>query len=606
MPPEPQYEITDGVKAEVLARTDLVALIGAVTSLKKAGASWKGLCPFHGEKTPSFHVNPERGFYYCFGCGAKGDAITFVRETEKMEFPEAVAYLARRAGVTLELRRTGSRVDRTRDTRASGALAAAAAFFRDLLPRHAVARRYLEGRGIAGEDAVRLGFGAAPDSWDALKTSLSGRFPEEVLLEAGLVQRGETGRVYDRFRNRLTVEIRDPRGEVLGFGARALGDDNPKYLNSPEGPRFIKGRILYGLDQAREGIRKAEESILVEGYFDRIAFDRAGIPQAVASMGTALTAAQADLLVRHAPSVVVAYDGDAAGQAASLKAFALLAERGARIRHLLLPEGHDPDSFLAAKGPEALAEAVRKAPGLVESLAARVPPSGASPEERAERIGEAREILGRFSDPVLRYEYASALARAVGVPLSVLVGGGRGPATGRGAPASGLSGTAVLASAPLPELEEKVLRILFSAWPASRELAGKLPDDLFGHTVARELLAALKSVGQETETLDFLAIGSHLGGAAEPVAARLLLSAVASGDGGPIETDLGQIHNPLKQLKIRWLERCMRDLQPAIAEAERTGAMEDRDGLLRRKQGMSAEIQGLKNSEKKNRPTGRE
>lgn len=591
MPPEPQYEITEEVKREVLARTDLVALVGSVTSLKRAGTSWKGLCPFHGEKTPSFHVHPDRGFYYCFGCQAKGDAITFVRETEKMEFPEAVAYLARLAGVSLPVRRTGSRVDRSREARVSEAVAAAARFFREALPRHAAARRYLEARGVDTALADRIGFGAAPEGWDALKIELSGRFPEETLVEAGLLQRGETGRVYDRFRNRLTVEIRDGRGEVVGFGARALGDDEPKYLNSPEGPRFQKGKLLYGLDLAREGIRKTEEAILVEGYFDRIALERSGLPQTVASMGTALTPAQADLIARRAPSVVVAYDGDAAGKAASLKAFGLLAERGVRIRHLVLPDGHDPDSFLARYGAEALAEAVRSAAPLVEALAARVPPAGGSPEERAARIGEAREIFGRFPDAVLRFEYASAFARLVAIPVSAIAPSGeRHPA-----PVDKPGHPAGPAPATLPEAEESVLRTLLAEWPESRTLVEVLPEDLFSHPVARELLAALKGADSGASTLDFLTVGSHVGGAAEPVAFRLLLTAVAPGEASPpAGTGLGRVHNPLKQLKIRWVERRMLDLQPEIAEAERQGNQKDRDRLLRRKQEMSAEVRVLK------------
>ena len=233
------FEITDGLKHDVLAATDLVALVGAVTGLKKAGNSWKGLCPFHGEKTPSFHVHPEKGFYYCFGCGAKGDAITFVRETEKLEFPEAIAYLARRAGIPLPLRRSGSRADRAKETRATEALLAAAKFFREQLGKSAAARAVLEGRGVPEEEWEALGFGAAPDAWDGLSRALSGTFPEEVLLEAGLLQKNqETGRVYDRFRNRLTLEIRDPRGEVLAFGGRALGDDPAKvkkFLKDPDG-----------------------------------------------------------------------------------------------------------------------------------------------------------------------------------------------------------------------------------------------------------------------------------------------------------------------------------------------------------------------------------
>ena len=282
---EPLYDITDDVKRDVLAATDLVQLIGAMTSLKKAGRSWKGLCPFHTEKSPSFHVHPDKGFYYCFGCGAKGDAITFVRETERLEFPDAVAYLARLAGIALPMRRSGTRVDRGKETRAAEALSLAAAFFRANLDTHPAARALLEKRGLTPEEGHAHGFGAALDAWDALKISLSPRVQEDALIEAGLLQKNpETGRVYDRFRNRLTIEIRDGRGEILGFGARAFGDDQPKYLNSPETARFSKGKLLYGLDRAKEAIRKEETAILVEGYFDRIACERAGAANAVASM----------------------------------------------------------------------------------------------------------------------------------------------------------------------------------------------------------------------------------------------------------------------------------------------------------------------------------
>src|SRR5258708_5658652 len=207
---ETNYDITDDVKREVLLATDLVSLIGAATSLKKTGRSWKGLCPFHGEKTPSFHVHPDKGFYYCFGCGAKGDAITFVRETERLEFPEAMAYLARLAGISLPVRKSGTRVDRAKETRVSEAVVLAAAFFRETLPRHAAAFALVKKRGLSPDEAADFGFGAAPDAWDALKSALQGRVAEETMLEAGLLQKNpDTGRVYDRFRNRLTIEIRD-------------------------------------------------------------------------------------------------------------------------------------------------------------------------------------------------------------------------------------------------------------------------------------------------------------------------------------------------------------------------------------------------------------
>ena len=584
------YEITDDLKHDVLAATDLVALVGAVTGLKKAGNSWKGLCPFHGEKTPSFHVQPDKGFYYCFGCGAKGDAITFVRETEKLEFPEAVAYLARRAGIPLPLRRSGSRADRAKETRAAEAVLAAAKFFREQLPRSRAAIAVLEERGVPRDEWAALGFGAAPDAWDGLLRTLSGTFTEEVLLEAGLLQKNpDTGRVYDRFRNRLTLEIRDPRGEVLAFGGRTLGDDPAKYINSPETARFTKGRVLYGLDRAREGARKSEKLVLCEGYFDRIAFERAGIPWAVASMGTALTATQADLLARQVPAVVVAYDGDAAGLAAAWKAFPLLVERGVKVFHVALPEKHDPDSYLRARGAAALREAVEKARPLLAVLSESVPPATGDAAERAARINEAKAILSAAPDRVLRHELLAAFSRTSGVPLDVLhEGARRGPIRRPEAPA------AVPVARPVPEAEERVLAVLLASWPVGAAVVARVPTELFSHPDARELLEGLKSLAPEGDTLDFSALQSHLGGGAGVLAARLLLSDPPRLDETPGVPDLEKLRKPLLQLKIRRHEERGVELQPMIAAAETRG---DRDGwtaLLAEKQKLSEEVRRMK------------
>ncbi len=583
------YEITDDLKHDVLAATDLVALVGAVTGLKKAGNSWKGLCPFHGEKTPSFHVHPDRGFYFCFGCGAKGDAITFVRETEKMEFPEAVAYLARRAGIPLPLRRTGSRADRAKESRAAEALVAAARFFREQLPKSRAAVAVLEGRGVPREEWDALGFGAAPDAWDGLLRALSGAFTEEVLLESGLLQKNaDSGRVYDRFRNRLTLEIRDPRGEVLAFGGRALGDDPAKYINSPETSRFTKGRVLYGLERAREGARKSEKLVLCEGYFDRIAFERAGVPWAVASMGTALTTTQADLLARHVPSVVVAYDGDAAGLAAAWKAFPLLVERGVRVFHVAFPDGHDPDSFLRAHGPVALREAVETARPVLDVLAASIPPASGDATERAARINDAKAILSVAPDRVLRHELLAAFSRASGVPLDLLHDRSRRtPLRPQAAASSTLA-------RPVPEAEERVLEDLLSTWPTGAEVVLRLPPELFSHPDVREVVEKLKSLAPEADALDFSELQSHLGGGAGALVARLLLSDSRQLNENPAAPDLEKLRKPLLQLKIKRLEERGVELQPLIAQAE---ARHDRDGrtaLLAEKQKLSEEVRRMK------------
>ena len=582
---EPLYEITDDVKRDVLAAIDLVALIGAVTALKKAGASWKGLCPFHNEKTPSFHVHPEKGYYYCFGCGAKGDAITFVRETERMEFPEAVAYLARRAGIALPVRRSGTRVDRTKETRTEEAIGAAAKLFARQLPQHPGVVALLAKRGISPDEAARLGFGAALDSWDALKSGLASVFPEEVLLEAGLLSRSEeTGRLFDRFRNRLTIEIRDGRGEILGFGARALGDETPKYLNSPEGPRFSKGRLLYGLDRARSAIRKKDEVILVEGYFDQVACERAGLAHAVASMGTALTPAQADLLVRQAPRVVVAYDGDAAGQAATLKAFALIVARGAAALQLVLPTGHDPDSYLRERGADALREAGERAMGTVSALAVRVPPPGADPAERAARIREAADILGSAPDRVLRYELLSAFAKEAVVPLEALH---QGPAQPKPVlRRKEKDGGGSQEEARLPETEEKVLSILMTEWPESGPLCLQLPPDLFSHPAARKVFEQLMVNAQEGRALDFLELTSHLEGAAE----RWVLGQPDREDLPTEKLGLERIDKSLQRLMIQFGEEAKKILNREIDSAAKAGNAEQLDSLYRRKIVLNKEV----------------
>jgi DNA primase len=596
---ETAYDINDDVKRQVLEGTDLVALIGATTSLKKTGRSWKGLCPFHGEKTPSFHVHPEKGFYFCFGCGAKGDAITFVRETERLEFPEAVAYLARLAGVTIPMRRSGTRVDRARETRTSEALAAAGRFFRQQLTHHEGARALLSRRGIADQDTeayAAYGFGVAPEAWDGLKNALAATFSEEILVETGLLQKHpETGRIYDRFRNRLTIEIRDARGEVLGFGARAFGDDQPKYLNSPESPRFSKGRLLYGLDRAREAIRKAESVILVEGFFDRIALERAGIANAVASMGTSLTPHQADLLVRHAPTVIVVYDGDAPGRAAARKAFSLLLERDVNVRNLTLPDGQDPDSFLAARGPEVLGEAVNAAEGLLETLVAGIPESGADPALRSARVNEVAAILKMARDPVLRHELLSGLSRRIGLPLELLA-----PREGKKRTELAVPVSEVTRPSELPVEERRVLAILLAEWPQSAPLARRLPPEIFMHPVARDILIALKGCDESVQTLDFSWLESHVEGDVGNIVARLLLeepgsSGTASGISGESTVGgrgLGRLHKPLLQLQIRHLEGRRATLQREIERVGNTGEP-DRTDKSPEKQQLAKEIARL-------------
>jgi DNA primase len=588
---EPRYDINEDVKRQVLAATDLVALIGAVTELKKAGSSWKGRCPFHNEKTGSFHVHPEKGFYYCFGCGAKGDAISFVRETERLDFIEAVVYLARRAGVSLPSRKTGTRTDRAKESGVAESLAAASQFFWEQLEKSTVAREFLEKRGLSMEEGRQFGFGFAADGWENLKTILGRRFPESVLVEAGLLQQNpESGRVYDRFRNRLTIEIRDPRGEVLGFGARAFGDDQPKYLNSPESTRFSKGKLLYGLDQAREAIRKSGQILLVEGYFDRIAFARAGLDQAVASMGTSLTPAQVDLMSRFGAEVVVAYDGDPPGLVAAEKAFGMLLEKDLKVRHLVLPEGHDPDSYLKAYGGEALAGSVVTARTLIQSLSANLPAAEESPEKRAERIDQVAGILRRTASPVLRFELLSSFAKVAGVPLRVL---GLGPAGNRtDAPTVVPGGETREAS--LPESERSVLQMMLAWWPSTVRIVERVPSSLFSHPAAVEIIEALKQQLPRPEPLDFSEWSTHLGKVAERLVMGLVFAKPGIVDGEPGEPDISRLRKPLLSLQIKNLEERSRELQAVLERARGESDSQQTDQLLQEKSRLTQDITKLK------------
>ncbi len=332
---------------EIRARIDLVDLIGAHVRLTKSGRSFKGLCPFHEEKTPSFHVNPERGMWHCFGCGEHGDCFTFLMRLETLSFPEALQRLADKAGVTLERRGRGP--SRDEHDEILSALASAARFFAECLDKDQRAGEYVRKRAIDAETASKFGLGFAPEGWD----NLAGFFAREKVdlgaaEKAGLVSRRRDGGYYDRFRNRLMFPVTDASGQVVGFGARDLGTGGPKYLNSPETPVFRKGSILYGFSLARKAIAAAGHVVLVEGYLDVISCHRAGIENAVAAMGTASREGHVALLKRVCDRAVLCFDMDSAGQKAALAASEVFSAGGFDVRVAMLPEGDDPDSLVAA------------------------------------------------------------------------------------------------------------------------------------------------------------------------------------------------------------------------------------------------------------------
>src|SRR5918994_639066 len=347
---------------------DIVEIVSAYTDLRQRGKDYWGNCPFHEERTPSFKVNPQDKLYYCFGCEASGDVFRFVEEKEGLDFPDAVESLAERYGVELERESEDPRAEEARRRRARlwELLERTAKFYERYLweaPKAKKARAYLEGRGLGEEVLRRFGVGMAPSAWDQVLTgSQRAGFKVDELLAAGLAQKGRQGGHYDRFRARITFPIRDQRGRVLGFGARALGKDaKPKYLNSPEGELYRKSATLYGIDRARGPIAKARRAIVVEGYTDVLALHQAGVGEAVAIMGTAITPEQLSMLAGLTEAVVLALDADRAGADAMIRAQRVAGGRGLELRVAAMPEGEDPADMLQEGSIERFQQFVERA-----------------------------------------------------------------------------------------------------------------------------------------------------------------------------------------------------------------------------------------------------
>ena len=578
-------DINDRVLAELRMAADIVEVIGDHTRLKKAGRSWKGLCPFHNERTPSFTVDRDKGLYHCFGCGAGGDVIHFVRQIDRLEFPEAVEALAGRFGVTIPRReRKGPRDDRRE--KMFEAVAAAERFYRERLDKPGnAAAKYLEKRGVPKELWTELTLGHAPDAWDSIGRALSPAFPEAMLVEAGLLQQrgeGKTG-AYDRFRDRLLFVVRDERGRAVGFGGRALSPEGePKYLNSPESPIFSKKRLLYGLFQAREAIRKNDRVVLVEGYFDHLALLRAGVSETVASMGTALTPEQSERLRRLTGNAVVCYDGDSAGRNATRGALSLLLAQGFQARVARLPEGEDPDDLLRSEGTAALASRIEEAPDFLTWLLEDVRPqtAGLSPSEKRERLGKVLEILSAIPDRILRYEEYRKVAAAVSVPLDLLWESDKAnlqpPITrSRDVETSGTAGNApALSAVALPGAEKQLLQALMAGGEHNSLILSTLNPDHLTDERVRRVVSALRQGSGGAEVVDFQRQIAHL-----TEEERSFISGFALEETEPTQKGVEEL---LKRLESNYLERESAEIQRAIDRAGDGSG--DLAGLMRRKQ----------------------
>jgi DNA primase len=399
---------------DLLARVDIADVVGRYVQLKKAGQNLLGLCPFHGEKTPSFTVSPSKQFFHCFGCGAHGSAIGFLMEHRGLGYVEAIRELAQTVGMPVpEEPRAGEAQSKSRAL--TEVLSQAAEFYRKQLKSAEAAVDYLKGRGVTGQTAARFALGFAPDAWQPLRAAFES-YDDPRLAEAGLVISDE-GKRYDRFRGRIMFPIRNPRGQVIGFGARLMGPGEPKYLNSPETPVFHKGQELYGLCEGRDAIRQAGRAIVVEGYMDVIQLSQAGFGESVAALGTAITGAHVGALLRITDHVVFAFDGDAAGRKAARRALEatlpVIADTK-RASFLLLPEGEDPDSLIKARGKAAFEAELDNALPLSQFFVRALTDGRplASAEDRAALTAAAKPLLLSMAPGAMRSQLLRELAEA--------------------------------------------------------------------------------------------------------------------------------------------------------------------------------------------------
>ena len=520
---------------EVKARLDIVETVGSyVPTLRKSGRTYKSVCPFHNERTPSFTVDPERGTWHCFGaCSTGGDVIEFVRRIEGLDFREALKRCAERAGIELRPPTPRERQQREVHDRLLRANDAAAIFYQSHLlgPEGATALAYLEGRGIDTETRQTWQLGYAPDGWRGLVDHLTARgFSEEDLVEAGLAVAADKG-AYDRFRNRVIFPTRDARGRMIGFGARALSpDDEPKYLNTPQTPLFDKSGTLYGLDRAHEAARRADGIVVVEGYMDVIAAHQFGLDNVVASMGTAITDRQMTLIKRFTHNVIVALDADAAGAEATLRAVEVAAESADRrstptldwrglvsyqdvlqadIRVATLPPGEDPDS-LTRTDPDRFRALLESARPVVDHLFEAVTTQFDldEPRARSRALDALAPSVGAIADPVVRAHYVQRLARLARMDeraVLALLGRrqGRGPApvpTARERQQGERSEAAAAPAKTAPGGEEGLLLLLLHR-EETRAAAGDLDADVFEDSVNRRLFEAWRQAPELAETI---------------------------------------------------------------------------------------------------------
>jgi DNA primase len=578
-------DLNDSIISQVRSAADIVDFVQQVTPLKLAGKSYKGLCPFHREKSPSFHVDRDKGLFYCFGCGTGGDVFKFLALTERFTFPEAVEHVANRVGIELPRRRKTQR-DSDKDDLFEVIDDASEAFHQALNWTPNAADEYLKQRGVPADIIKKYGFGFAPESWDYILRRLGQKHGEKRLEQVGLITpRKEKSGYYDRFRNRLMIPIHSDTGALVGFGGRSLDGSEPKYLNSPESDLFNKSRLLYNIHRSKDAMRRYDRAILVEGYFDAIAIDHAGVPGVIASMGTSLTAGQASLMRRFTRNVVIAYDGDNAGRAATLRAAQVLLAAGLNVSALDLQGEKDPDSLVQKHGTDKFLEVLSSATdifefGLREWAADSAQLTG---REKSERVEQFMPLLSAVTDPVVRNEAAQRIADAFRLEFETVW--------------SRVRGKASLMQQQAPERQtrvplgsgEKFVLTAAVQGRLTRDQIARLSEELFEDPACKTVFSIMKSDLAAGQPIDFEKVQTHLRGDAE----QTLLSELSLTEDID-DRILERLDENLRPMERGFLDRRKQQIQRDIVEAERNGDTRRVEELVTQKMELTRMLSSLK------------
>jgi DNA primase len=574
-------------------------VIGEYVRLKKSGQNFTGLCPFHAEKSPSFAVHPVKQIYHCFGCGVGGDVFKFVMEVDKVAFPEAIRIVAEKCGIAIPRPKERSPEERKENQQRTLLVEMhreAQTFFVQQLEgtlEGKAARAYLEDRGLDKDAIARFGIGYAPSGGDALLRFLKSKYKEPLLIESGLVSRDQSGgtRIFDRFRRRITFPISNESGKIVAFGCRALGDDQPKYLNSPETPIYSKSNLLYHLDRAKEALRRSDFAVLVEGYMDAIAVARAGISNVVASCGTSLAEPQIKLLSRFTKRVIVNYDPDTAGQIATERSISLLLENDFEVRVLALPvmnltsgdgtkysKNADPDLYIQEMGVEAYTKLLKEAPPYVDYLIGRARNMDLSTGEgKLRAVNYLLPYVQKIPNRLLRSEWATRIAQQLRLEEPVLRAALSKAAAER---RSGLKVAPELVGRAAKPVERRLIRMLAEAADFRKELAERLQNTrLYEGLETEKVFAALIAANLADTAMDATAIAAGL----EERDRRMLFEILFEESS---ELTWEEAESCIESLQNRQAERALAEVQRSIEAnppaTEMRSLLEKKQELMRR------------------------